>query len=142
VRVLIPPFTLGEQPVTVAPGSTRTVRVGLDDDKEVGEVSLMTLAEAVEDVIPAGTPSLTFRFATDDGPAQVTGVSQVDLLDPAGNFVRDLTGVFHVVGGAVVARDAPSLMKTLRRDGEIKLHVVASDAREFFHSGKITVRVR
>jgi hypothetical protein len=33
-------------------------------------------------------------------------------------------------------------MKTLRRDGEIKLHVVASDAREFFHSGKITFRIR
>jgi hypothetical protein len=142
VRALIPPSSLGERQITVAPGSSTTIRIALDDDKEVGELSLMTLAEAVEDVIPAGTPSLTFRFATDDGPAHVTRVSQVDLLDPAGNFVRDLTDLFHVVGGAVVARDAPSLMKTLRRDGEAKLRVVAWDAKEFFHSDTITFRIR
>jgi hypothetical protein len=144
VTVVIPPSSAGARELTLAAGSSSTIRIPLHDVEQVGGDGLMMLAEAVEDVVPAGSPSLTFRFVTDDGPVKVASIDDVELFDPDGNFGADLTDVFAIKDPyGVTALDAPSLLKTLGRDGRaVTIRVMAGDVAGFAHSGKITFRIR
>ena len=144
VRVLIPPDTIGEREVTLAPGTTTTVRVGLDNDKEslVGEPSVLMLPEAVDGVVPAGTRSLTLRFETDDGAVRIVSLDRIDIEDDD-DREDDLNAAFEFDGVGFTARDATPVLKALARDGKsVTIRVVAGDADGFTHDGRITIRVR
>ncbi len=132
--------------MTLSPKSVTTLRVPLDDSKDSGpqEESAMSLAEAVEDVVPVGTRSLTFRFETDDGPVRVASFSRIDLCDADDDVIEELTEAFDFGDdGAIVARDASLLLKKLAQDGKsVTIRVNAGGAAGLSYVGRVTLRVR
>ena len=146
VEALSPPSSGGGRQVTLAPGTTTTVSFPFFGDAESisAEDSVMTLTEAVDGIVPAGTRSLTLRFVSDDGSVQIVSVQRIALLNVDADEVGDLIDAFDFEpGGGLVAHDVPTLMKALARDGNnVTLRVDAGDASGFSHSGSITFRVR
>jgi hypothetical protein len=140
------PTIAGEREVTLSPKSVTTLRVPLDDSKDSGpqEESAMTLAEAIEDVVPAGTRSLTFRFETDDGPVRVASISRIDVYGSDGEVLDELTEAFDLGDdGTIVARDASSLLKELgQREPSVTIRVIAGNTFGLSHVGRVTLRVR
>jgi hypothetical protein len=72
--------------VTLAPGQSKSIEIGLSDGKEVSEHTTLVLAEASDDIVPAKTRSLTLRFMHDGRLAPVTHIDQIDVVTSEGDF--------------------------------------------------------
>jgi hypothetical protein len=135
LRALIPPYTFGSYDITLAPDVARSLTIEVSDDKEVGEYTTPVIVEAIEDVVPANSRTLTVKFHGEEGLARVSGIDDIELRDSLGNFARDLTDAFEVVDGGIVARDAQKLLKERGQSGEtISIRLIGHDIAEFFHS--------
>jgi hypothetical protein len=143
LRAVIPPNTFGAGEITLAPDVVRNFTIELDDDKEVSAYTTPVVAEAVEDVVPANSQSLTIKFMDEDGPDRLTVLHEVELRDPLGNFVRDLTDSFDLVDGWAVARDGRALLKQLTQSREtVSIWFVGGDIDAFYHAGTVKFSIR
>ena len=129
--------------VTLAPGQSKSIEIGLSDGKEVSEHTTLVLAEASDDIVPAKTRSLTLRFMHDGRLAPVTRIDQIDVVTSEGDFRASIAEHFSVVGGELVANDAGRVFEVLapQFDAPIVLQVQAMATGQAMHEGKIEFRV-
>ena len=100
--------------VTLAPGQSKSIEIGLSDGKEVDEHTTLVLAEAVDDIVPAQARSLTLKFIRDGRLTPVTSIDNVDLVTPEGNHLAATADHFSVVGGALVGEGRRSRVRGSR----------------------------
>jgi len=143
VTAIIPPHTFGERFVSLPPGGEETVTVMLDPDKEVTDETDLVLVEAREGVLRADARSLSLRFVENNRPIALKRISAIELLDAAGNVVRDLSPLFRVSGTAIVAADPGAVITALggASSGSIRLRVAAADRAGFVRLNQIGLKV-
>ena len=100
----------GAQPVTIEPGGSLSVSVGLDSDGDVFEETDLAVGETVNGVLPANAPSLTLKFTDGDRLVPVVTGAQVELLDPSDGVQQNLSRLFTIRAGAIVARDVRTVL--------------------------------
>jgi hypothetical protein len=143
IRAVIPPNVWGDDSITLKPAAVKTLTVNVSDDKEVVAETRPVVMEAIEDVVPADSRTLTIKFIGEEGVARVIGIQEVELRDPLGNFVRDLTESFELVDGWIVARDARALLKQLTQSREtVSIWFVGGDIDAFYHAGTVKFSIR
>jgi hypothetical protein len=144
VEAIVPPNAWGEGWVTLTPGGTGTMAVTLDPDKEPVDETDLVLVEAHDGVLRANAPSLSLRFVEDDRPVGITRIEAIELLDSDGHVTRDLTGLFHVSGTAMVAADPRAVIAVLASEPSvpIRVRVTAADRAGFVHWNEVEFRIR
>ena len=129
--------------ISIAPGQSKSIDLTLSEGKEVTEHTALVLAEAVDDIVPLGSKSLTLKFMRDGRLAPVARIEQIDVVDREGNLKGRLDEHFAVVGGAIVATSPARVFEALaaRFDHTIGLQVQAMGSERELHQGKIAFRV-
>ena len=129
--------------ITLAPGESSSLEIALSEGKEIDEHTTLTLAEAVDDIVPVTARSLTLKFMDGRRFAPVARVETVALVDRHGGFLEELTAHFRVVRGEIVAKDADRLFKVLapRFAETIHLQVHAMASETAMHDATIAFRV-
>ena len=125
------------------PGSSESIEITLSDGKEVTERTALVLAEAVGDVVPATSKSLTLRFVRGGRLAPVTTIDDVDAVDWQGSTIGVVEEHFAVVGGEIVARDAGAVFDAAAPTfgHPIRLRVGAMAGPNERHAGVIAFHV-
>lgn len=125
----IPPSEWGEESVSLSPGGASAVSIVLHSDKEVFEETPLVVAEADAGLLPAASPSLTLKFLTPEGTVRIDRISEIEMVEADGRLVEDVTRLFSVADGAIVAVDAAKVIRLLqaRSDGCVVLRVDAVD---------------
>jgi len=147
VTAVVPSTAKGVQPVTIEPGGSLSVSVGLDGDGDVFEETDVAVGEAVNGVLPANAPSLTLKFTDGDRLVRVVTGAEVKLLDSSDGVQQNLSPLFTVKAGAIVARDARTVLAAVRppndeRATTVRLHVQGVDADGFTHGNVVEFRVQ
>src|SRR4051812_46138057 len=147
ITALAPSTAEGVQPVTIEPGGSLSVSVGLDGDGDVFEETDVAVAEAVNGILSATAPSLTLKFTDGDRLVPVVPGAEVELVDSSDGFQQNLSGLFTVRAGAIVTRNVRTVLAAVRpRDDErsttVRLHVQGVDAEGFTHSNVVEFRVQ
>jgi len=129
VTAEIPPSEWGEESVSLSPGGASAVSIVLHSDKEVFEETPLVVAEADAGLLPAASPSLTLKFLTPEGTVRIDRISEIEMVEADGRLVEDVTRLFSVADGAIVAVDAAKVIRLLqaRSDGCVVLRVDAVD---------------
>jgi len=137
------PASWAEADLTLAPDSSRTVPIVLADSKEPAEDTELVLVEAVDDIIPASSPSFTLRFMDDDKLAPITELWHADLLDRHGNSKDSVDKLFEVRDGAIVAVDPTAVFEAMKDQlaETVTLQVTAEDGAGRTHAGEVRFRV-
>jgi hypothetical protein len=143
VEVTLYPSSWAEADLTLAPDSSRTVSIVLADSKEPAENTELVLVEAVDDIIPASSPSFTLRFMDDDEPARITRLWEADLVDRHGSLKDSVDKLFEVRDGAIAAVDPAAVFEALREQlaETVTLRVHAEDSAGRTHAGDVRFRV-
>jgi hypothetical protein len=143
VEAIVPPNAWGEGWVTLTPGGTGTVAVTLDPDKEPTDETDLVLVEAHDGVLHANAPSLSLRFVEGNRPVGIARIEAIERLDSDGNVTRDLTGLFHVSGTAMVAADARAVIAVLAGEPSVpvRVRVTAVDRAGFGHWNEVEFRI-
>ena len=138
MEAILPPNAWGEGWVTLTPGGTGTVAVTLDPDKEPVDETELVLVEAHDGVLRANALSLSLRFV-EDGKR----IEAIELLNSGGDVTRDLTGLFHVLGTAMVAVHPRAVIAVLASEPSvpIRVRVEATDRAGFVHSNQVEFRI-
>ena len=147
VTALVPSTAEGVQPVTIAPGGSLSVSVGLDGDGDVFEETDVAVAEAVNGVLSATAPSLTLKLADGDRLVPVAAGAEVELLDSSDGVQQNLTPLFTIRRGAIVARNMRTVLAAIRplpdeRVTTVRLQVRGVDAAGFTHGNVVEFRVQ
>ena len=147
VTAVVPSTAKGVQPVTIEPGGSLSVSVGLDGDGDVFEETDVAVGETVNGVLPANAPSLTLKFTDGDRLVPVVTGAQVELLDASDGVQQNLSPLFTIKAGAIVARDARTVLAAVgpphdERATTVRLHVHGVDADGFTHSNVVEFRVQ
>ena len=100
------------------------------------------VAEADEGMLPASTRALTLKFVGASGTVRIRTIDEIDLLGNEGNSEADLTRMFKVEGGAIVAIDPRKVIATIRarRNGLVVVSVQASD-QTTIHASRVEFRI-
>ncbi len=99
VTAVVPSTAKGAQPVTIEPGGSLSVSVGLDGDGDVFEETDVAVGETVNGVLPANAPSLTLKFTDGDRLVPVVTGAQVELLDASDGVQQNLSPLFTIKPG-------------------------------------------
>jgi len=144
VEAIVPPNAWGEGWVTLTPAGTGTLAVTLDPDKEPADETDLVLVEAHDGVLSANAPSLSLRFVEDGPPVAIKRIETIELVDSGGDVTRDLTGLFHVSGTAMVATDPRAVIAVLAGEPSvpIRVRVEAADRAGFVHWNQVEFRIR
>jgi hypothetical protein len=147
VTAVVPSTAEGAQSVTIAPGGSLSVSVGLDGDGDVFEETDVAVGETVNGVLPANAPSLTLKFTDGDRLVPVVTGAQVELLDASDGVQQNLSPLFTIKAGAIVARDARTVLAAVgpphdERATTVRLHVQGVDADGFTHGNVVEFRVQ
>jgi hypothetical protein len=147
VKALVPSTAKGVQPVTIEPGGSLSVSVGLDGDGDVFEETDVAVGEAVNGVLPVNAPSLTLKFTDGDRLVRVVTGAEVEVLDSSDGVQQNLSRLFTIKAGAIVAREPRTVLAAVRpahdeRATTVRLHVQGVDADGFTHSNVVEFRVQ
>ena len=144
VTAVVPSTAEGVQPVTMAPGGSRRISLGLDADGDVFEETDVAVSEAVHGVLPAKPPSLTLQFTDGDRVLPVVSGAEVELLDASDGVQQNLSPLFTIQAGAIVARDARAVLAAVhdQRATTVRLQVRGVDADGFTHGNVVEFRVQ
>jgi hypothetical protein len=140
----IPRTEWGETYVTLPPGESGTVSIGLHDGKEVTEDSELVLLEAIDDIIPANSPSFTLRFMREGIAVPLADVEMVELRDRNDSwFARDIDKLFLLTDGTLAVTDTTALFRAMAHhfDETITVRVNAVDRDGLGHFGQVRFRV-
>ena len=129
--------------VSLAPGQSESIDIELSDGKEVNERTTLLLAEAVDDIVPVTSKSLTLRFMRDGHVARVERLDTIDVVDQDGNLKGEIGDHFRVAAGEIVATYPDRVFDSLapRFDHTIRLRVHAMASSHEMHYGTIAFRV-
>jgi hypothetical protein len=129
--------------ISLTPGQSESLEITLSEGKEVDEHTALVLAEAVDDILPVTSKSLTLTFMRDGRPAPVTTIDHIDVVDRNGNLRAQLDEHFSVVRGEIVATNAGRVLDALAPQfGQtIELRVQAMAFEHEMHQGSIAFRV-
>jgi hypothetical protein len=143
VQAEMPSTQWGEGEISLSAGQSGAIEITLDDDKEVDEHTTLVLDEALDDIIPVTTRSMTLKFVRDGRLAPATAIDDVEVVDRHDNTHANIENLFRVVRGAIVAADVRRVFDTLAPllDGPIVLRVLATDAEGAMHHGRVAFRV-
>lgn len=144
VTALIPPGEFGEAAVRLQPGGRGAVTISLADGKELADETDLVLLEAADGRLRADTATLRLQFLQDDErPLAVTSIEEVITLDAAGGTATDLTGLFDVSAGAIVAADVRAVIERLSREpSPLKMRVLAADTEGFVRYNVVEFQLR
>ena len=110
--LLIPPNESGEAFLELQPRGAGTVSMVLHSSKEVTEETPLIVVEARGGMLSAAERTFTLKCIA---PAvSIRGIDQIDLLGPQGNLEVDLTPLFSIADGAMVAVDAAKVIGIVR----------------------------
>jgi hypothetical protein len=145
VTALVPSTAEGVEPVTIEPGASRNVSIGLDADGDVMEETDLAIAEAAAGVLRATTPSFTLKFTDGDRAVPLSSQPEVELLDSSGDVERTLNDMFTIKGGAIAATDVRAVLAAVRprQAGQtsVRLRVRGVDADGFTHGNVVEFRL-
>lgn len=129
--------------IGLAPGQSESVEITLSEGKEVNEQTALVLAEAVDDIVPATSKSLTLKFMRDGRLAPVTRIDSIEVVDREGNVRGQLDEHFSVVRGEIVATNAGRVFDALAPafGDTIGLRVQAMASEQEMHQGVTAFRV-
>jgi len=142
VEVMAPPGSWGEGTLTVSAGGSATVSVVLDDGKEFGYETDLSLIEAPRGVFDGASQTFVLRFAEDERLVSIRRIEQVELVDGGGDVTADLTDLFRLSTGTIVATSVPELLVRLPKDSTIRMRVQGTDGLGFYHVNRVHFRVR
>lgn len=145
LTALVPSSAEGVEAVTIEPGASRDVSIGLDGDRDVMEETDLAIAEAVDGVLRATTPSFTLKFTDGDRVVPLESQAEVELLDSSGDVERMLNDMFTIKAGAIAATDVRAVLAAVRphQAGQtpIRLRVRGVDAGGFTHGNVVEFRL-
>ena len=143
VEVMEPPASWGEGTLDLPPGGSTTISVVLDDSKEFGYETDLSLIEAIDGALDGASRTLVLRFTEDDRLMAIRELERVEVVDQNGqDFGPELTELFEVSQGTVVAKDATTVLAGLPRDQVVRLRVAGWDALGFSHVNRVDFRVK
>jgi hypothetical protein len=147
VTAVVPSSAEGVKPVTMEPGSSGSVSVGLEGDGDVIEETDLAVREAVSGVVHATAPSLTLQFSNDNGLVPIVEQAEVELIDSSYGVQQNLSRLFTIRAGAIVARDVRTVFAAVRplpheRVTTVRLLVHGVDADGFTHGNDVEFRVQ
>lgn len=131
----------GAAEMDLPPGASGTIAVVLGEGQEPAYVTELILLEAVNDTVPASSPSFTLQFRESDAAVPITRVVEVERLDADLREQEFLDEQFRAAGGRIVARNAPDLLRALQRYGWMHLSVTGRDATGVHRNNVIRLRV-
>lgn len=140
----IPRTEWGENYVTLAPGESGTVSIGLHEGKEVTEDSELVLLEAIDDIIPASSPSFTLQFMRDGMAVPLAEIQMIELRDRNDSwFAPDIDKLFVLTDGTLAVTDTTALFGAMadRFDETITVRVDAVDRDGLGHADAVRFRV-
>jgi hypothetical protein len=142
VTAEVPPSEAGGTEVDLRRGAARAVSIVLQSSKEVTEETPLVVAEADGGVLSASARALTLKFVGASGTVRIRTIDEIDLLGSEDNREADLTRMFKVEGGAMVAVDPAKVIETIRarRYGLVVLSVQASD-QTTIHASRVEFRI-
>ena len=137
VTAEVSPNEAGEAMVDLRPGAAGSASIVLQSSKEVMEETPLVVAEADGGMLSASARALTLKFVGASGTITIRTIDEIDLLGNEGNSEADLTRMFKVEGGAIVATDPTTVIATIRarRNGLVVLSVQAPIRRRFTRAG-------
>ena len=86
----------------------------LDSSKDVTEETPLVVAEAKGGVLSAASRTLTLTFIGPNGRVSTRKIDEINLLGPEGNIDEELTTMFTIAGGAIVAIDPAKVIGIIR----------------------------
>jgi hypothetical protein len=142
VTAEVPPSEAGEAEVDLRPGAAGSASIVLQSSKEVTEETPLVVAEADGGMLSASARALTLKFVGASGTVRIRTIDEIDLLGNEGNSEADLTRMFKVEGGAIVAIDPTKVIATIRARGNglVVLSVQASD-QTTIHASRVEFRI-
>lgn len=144
VTAEVPRTHWGEEYVSLAAGAYGAVSIGLHDGKEVTADTQLVLLEAVDDIIPAWSPSFTLKFVRDGEWVRIAEIERVELLDRHGDLSdQDIDRLFTISAGAIAASDTAPVFAAMigQLDETITVRVYAVDAAGLGHADEVRFRV-
>ena len=135
VAAIVPGMAQASGTITTVPGDTATVSLILDDSGGVHVPATLVLLEAEESIVPRPSPTFSLQFHTDGTPVAMTDVESVVVLDREDRFAYQVTQLFTVSNGRIVAVDAASIYDWLPYGELITLEVHAVDEAGLPYSG-------
>ena len=138
-----PPSEAGQVDVSLEPGSSGAVTIVLDSSKDVTEETPLVVAEAKGGVLSAASRTLTLTFIGPKGRVSTRKIDEINLLGPEGNIDEELTTMFTIAGGAIVAIDPGKVIGIIRTRGAgpVVLSVQAFDSQEIIHASRVEFRM-
>jgi hypothetical protein len=140
----VPRTHWGEEYISLAAGAYGTVSIGLHDGKEVTEETELVLVEAVDDIIPAWSPSFTLKFVRDGEWVPIVDIERIELLDRHGDLSdHDIEKLFAISAGAIATTDTAPVFASMmgQLDETITVRVHAIDAAGLGHADEVRFRV-
>jgi hypothetical protein len=134
----------GEEYVSLAAGAYGAVSIGLHDGKEVTEDTQLVLLEAVDDIVPAWSPSFTLKFVRDGEWVPMADIERIELLDRHGDLSdHDIDNLFTLSAGAIAATDPAPVFAAMmgQLDETITVRVYAVDGAGLGHADEVSFRV-
>ena len=143
VSAEIPPSEAGQVDVSLEPGGSGAVSVVLDSSKDVTEETPLVVAEAKGGVLSAASRTLTLRFIGPNGRVSTRKIDEINLLGPEGNIDEELTTMFTITDGAIVAIDPGKVIGIIRTRGAgpVVLSVQAFDSQGIIHASRVEFRM-
>jgi hypothetical protein len=122
VTAEVSPNEAGEAMVALRPGAAGSASIVLQSSKEVTEETPLVVAEADGGMLSASARALTLKFVGVRGTVRIRTIDEISLLGNEGNSEVDLTRMFKVEGGAIVATDPTTAIATIRarRNGLVR----------------------
>jgi hypothetical protein len=107
------------------------------------EETPLVVAEADGGSLSASTRALTLKFVGASGIVRIRTIREIDIMGNEGESEADLTRMFKVERGAIVAMDPTKVMATIRarRNGLVVLSVQASD-QATIHASRVEFRIK
>lgn len=117
----------------LAVGSTTSIKVIVDEGKEIGAGSLVRLEQAQQGVLLRSAPTVTLRFFKNEKAVKLVGLDNVNLVDVLGNY-SNLGALFTLQDdGGINASGAAFMQALAGKAGRLRLEVGGSDAAGAVH---------
>ncbi|HET7699053.1 MAG TPA: IPT/TIG domain-containing protein [Vicinamibacterales bacterium] len=137
VTATVPSTSQGNAIATVVAGQTAIATVILTDSGDVAESTPLVVGEVVDGIVPVTSPTFTMSFMRGGTLLPVAKLEQVELINRAGNIEFELSSMFVLSSGRMVAQDPAWFFVWLPNVEPAVLRVRALDADGFTHESSV-----
>ena len=120
-----------------AAGATVTVKVPVDDSKEVSSGSLLRFDQVQQGLLARNAAAVTLRFLKDEQPVRLRKITGVSLVDIVGNYTN-LAVLFSLQSdGSLAAQPAAFFQALQGKTGRLRLEVGGVDMAGTVHDQSV-----